>query len=322
MLNTLYSLWNPECYHGWRKKRRFFEGWYYKIVSENQKYAFAVIPGIAMDENGEKQAFIQILNGKKLKATYNKFNAEEFKPTPRKHELKIENNFFSNTNLILDLPNIKGQLFFRNLNPWSNSFFSPGIMGPFSFVPFMECYHGILSMNHIIKGKLKIKSITIDFTGGKGYIEKDWGHSFPEGYIWMQCNNFKKENFSVKASVAKIPWLKSSFIGFISGVLIDGELIEFTTYNSSKLLACKVTDSFVLISLENPEFNLDIKLTRKKTTKLVAPISGFMDSRVEECMDGKMEVFLKEKQTNNIIFNDIGYSAAVEVAGSFEQLIK
>ena len=47
-----------------------------------------------------------------------------------------------------------------------------------------------------------------------------------------------------------------------------------------------------------------------------------MDSRVEECMDGKMEVFLKEKKTNNIIFNDIGSSAAVEVAGSFEQLIK
>lgn len=112
MLNRLYSIWNPECYHGWGKKRRFFEGWYYKIVSQNQKYALAVIPGIAMDENGEKQAFIQILNGKKLKATYNKFNSAEFKPTPRKHELKIENNFFSNTNLILDLPNIKGELFF------------------------------------------------------------------------------------------------------------------------------------------------------------------------------------------------------------------
>ena len=34
-----------------------------------------------------------------------------------------------------------------------------------------------------------------------------------------QCNNFKKKNFSVKASVAKIPWLKSSFIGFIAGSL-------------------------------------------------------------------------------------------------------
>ena len=132
---------------------------------------------------------------------------------------------------------------------------------------------------------------------------------------------FKKENFSVKASVAKIPWLKSSFIGFISGVLIDGELIEFTTYNSSKLLACKVTDYFVLISFENPEFNLDIKLTRKKPTKLVAPISGFMDSRVEECMDGKMEVFLKELQTTAAIerFDDSTKDRVVQLIAKTNQ---
>ena len=320
--NRLRALFNPPLYHGWGRSRRFFEGWYYKIVSKNQKHAFAFIPGVAMDENGKKQAFIQVLDGKNLSAKYHKFNFEDFIPNSKIHHVRISKNIFKSDCISLELPEIEGELIFEKLSPWSNSIFSPGIMGPFSFVPFMECYHGILSMNHTIKGKLKIKSITIDFTGGKGYIEKDWGHSFPEGYIWMQCNNFKKENFSVKASVAKIPWLKSSFIGFISGVLIDGELIEFTTYNSSKLLACKVTDSFVLISLENPKFNLDIKLTRKKPTKLVAPISGFMDSRVEECMDGKMEVFLKEKKTNNIILNDIGYSAAVEVAGSFEQLIK
>ena len=42
-----------------------------------------------MDENGTKQAFIQVLNGKKLKTKYNKFNESEFQPTPKKHELKI-----------------------------------------------------------------------------------------------------------------------------------------------------------------------------------------------------------------------------------------
>ena len=36
------------------KSKRFFEGWYYKVVSENQRHAVAIIPGIAMDENGKK----------------------------------------------------------------------------------------------------------------------------------------------------------------------------------------------------------------------------------------------------------------------------
>tara|TARA_Y200000002_G_scaffold54914_1_gene40243 strand:+ start:1160 stop:2131 length:972 start_codon:yes stop_codon:yes gene_type:complete len=322
MLNRLYSIWNPECYHGWGKKRRFFEGWYYKIVSQNQKYALAVIPGIAMDENGEKQAFIQILNGKKLKATYNKFNSAEFKPTPRKHELKIENNFFSNTNLILDLPNIKGQLFFRNLNPWSNSFFSPGIMGPFSFVPFMECYHGILSMDHDIQGELFLDGEKISFDKGKGYIEKDWGHSFPVGYVWMQTNHFSQPGISLKVSIAKIPFLKSSFIGYIAGVLINGKLIEFTTYNGTKLILCKVSEKLVEIEMENNNYVLSIKAEREEATSLAAPISGFMTARIEESLDGNVHVILKNKKSNVTLLNDLGASAGIEVAGDYKVLLK
>ena len=103
-----------------------------------------------MDENGNKQSFIQVLDGINNIAKYYKFKPEEFKPTPRKHSLRIGENYFSRDEISLDLPNIKGNLKFINLSPWSNSFLSPGIMGPYSFIPFMECYHGIvLSLIHI-----------------------------------------------------------------------------------------------------------------------------------------------------------------------------
>ena len=46
-------------------------------------------------------------------------------------------------------------------------------MGPFAFVPFMECYHGIVSMDHIIQGELEIDGVNIDFSNGRGYLEKD-----------------------------------------------------------------------------------------------------------------------------------------------------
>jgi hypothetical protein len=65
LFNQLHTLWHPACYHGWGRSKRFFEGWYYKLVSVNEAHAFAIIPGIAMDENGQKQAFIQVLDGKK-----------------------------------------------------------------------------------------------------------------------------------------------------------------------------------------------------------------------------------------------------------------
>lgn len=322
MLNEIYALWHPECYHGWSKKKSFFEGWYYKVVSEDQKHAFAIIPGIAMDENGVKQSFIQVLDGVNLKATYHKFESEEFCPTPKKHALKIKNNFFGEKNLLLDLPYLKGELFFKDLTPWSNSFFSPGIMGPFSFMPFMECYHGILSMDHSIKGELCLNGKKISFDNGKGYMEKDWGHSFPEGYIWMQSNHFSNNGMSIKVSVAKIPFLKSSFIGHIAGVLFKDQLIEFTTYNRTKLNVCKVTQKYVQVEMENPFYRLEINAQREKATSLAAPILGFMSGRIEESMKAKIHVVLLDKKTQQILINDTGSSAGIEVAGNYKLLLK
>lgn len=322
MLNTIHALWHPEYYHGWKKTKRFFEGWYYKVISENQKHAFAIIPGISMDKNGQKQAFIQVLDGKNLKATYHKFDVKEFQPTQKKHELKIQNNFFSENKLILDLPHIKGELLFENLTPWSNSFFSPGIMGPFSFIPFMDCYHAILSMNHNIKGQLSLNGENLFFDKGKGYMEKDWGHSFPEGYIWMQSNHFSQKGTSVKASIAKIPLLKSSFIGHIAGILFNGQLIEFTTYNRTKLTTCKVSQKNVQVEMENPMYVLKINAQRERTTSLAAPILGLMSGRIEESLNAKIHIILLDKKTNQTLIDDTGTSAGIEVAGDYKLLLK
>lgn len=322
MLNTIHALWHPEYYHGWKKTKRFFEGWYYKVISENQKHAFAIIPGISMDKNGQKQAFIQVLDGKSLKATYHKFDVKEFQPTQKKHELKIQNNFFSENKLILDLPHIKGELLFENLTPWSNSFFSPGIMGPFSFIPFMDCYHAILSMNHNIKGQLSLNGENLFFDKGKGYMEKDWGHSFPEGYIWMQSNHFSQKGTSIKASIAKIPLLKSSFIGHIAGILFNGQLIEFTTYNRTKLTTCKVSQKNVQIEMENPMYVLKINAQRERTTSLAAPILGLMSGRIEESLNAKIHIILLDKKTNQTLIDDTGTSAGIEVAGDYKLLLK
>jgi tocopherol cyclase len=318
----IHSLWNPECYHGWGKNKKFFEGWYYKIVSENQEHKLAIIPGIAMDKKGNKQAFIQVLDGKNLEASYHKFLADDFKPTPRKHNLSIKKNRFTENSIEIDLPDLKGKLKFKQRNPWSSSILSPNIMGPFSFVPFMECYHGILSMDHEIEGTLEYKNKKISFDNGRGYTEKDWGHSFPEGYVWMQSNHFSKPGVSIKASIAKIPWLGSSFIGHIAGVLIDGKLIEFTTYNGTKLKKCSISSKEVYLEMENQKHSLYILAKREEATSLAAPIAGFMDARIEESMNAQIEVKLTNKKTNIVLLEDTGFSAGLEVAGNFKVLLK
>ena len=321
MIKQLKSIFHPDQFQGWGKTKSYFEGWYFKVVTADENHAFAFIPGIAMDENGSQQSFIQVLDGIKRTAEYLKFDATEFIPKSGKFEIKIAGNFFSGNEFQLNLSSVQGHLRFSEQTPWPNEWYSPGIMGPYSFVPFMECYHGILSMNHRIDGQLTVLGETIDFTNGRGYIEKDWGRSFPSAYTWLQTNHFTQSGISLKASVAKIPWLGSSFVGFIAGVWLNDRLIQFTTYNGSKLIKSFIDKEKVELILENKNYRIEIKAHREKSTQLASPILGFMDGRIEESMTSEIEVNLFDKKNHVLLLNDKGRNAGLEVAGNVEEIV-
>ena len=321
LTRKINSIFNPSFFQGWGKTKSYFEGWYFKVVDVTENFAFAFIPGIAMDENGKKQAFIQVLDGKKKTAEYHRFDARDFVPATDHFELRIQQNKFSNHDLILDLPGISANLKFQNNIPWPNPWYSPGIMGPYTFVPFMECYHGIVSMDHVIEGRITIDKERIDLSNGKGYIEKDWGRSFPSAYVWMQSNHFKQENTSLKVSVAKIPWIRNSFVGFIAGLWLKGNLIQFTTYNKSKLIKSLIDKDMVELQLENRNYKLEIKAKRDHATSLASPILGFMDGRIEESMTSNIEVWLTDLKSNQVVFHDTGRNTGLEVAGKIDEII-
>ena len=235
-------------------------------------------------------------------------------------KLNIGPNYFSNDVMRLDLPSATGELHFTERTTWPSTFYSPGIMGPYSFVPFMECYHGILSMDHHIDGILELEGETVDFTDGRGYIEKDWGKSFPSAYFWMQTNHFSQPGISLIASVAKIPWMGSSFIGFIAGIWLHDRLIQFTTYNGSRLVQSFADQLQVTLVFENRNHRLEILAHREKSTLLASPILGLMDGRIEESMTSLIDVKLFDKKSHTILFCDTGRNAGLEVAGKVKQL--
>ena len=321
ILKKINAFFNPAYFQGWGKQKNYFEGWYFKVLNADGSKAFAFIPGIAMDKEGNKQSFVQVLNGRKKTAVYHKFPASDFKPSPTEFYVEVNTNRFSSSYISLNLPGAIGTLTFNGNRPWPNSFFSPGIMGPFSFVPFMECYHGIVSMDHSISGKLVIDDEEIDFENGRGYIEKDWGRSFPSAYIWLQSNHFSTPGISLKTSIAKIPWLGSSFVGFIAGLHLHDQLIQFTTYNRTSLKKSFANDKEVGIVLENNKYRLEIKAKRDQATALASPILGLMDGRIEESMSSEVEVKLYDKRNNSLIFHDIGKHTALEVAGKIDEII-
>lgn len=320
MLERVHAFFNPEEFRGWGKRKNYFEGWYFKLLSADEKTALAIIPGIAMDGTGNAHSFIQVLDGRTRSSVYHRFPISDFFAEKYKFQITIGRNHFSSAGLKVDLPELSADLRFSGNQGWPKPFYSPGIMGPYSFAPFMECYHGIVSMDHQINGELFLSGNRIDMDGGRGYMEKDWGRSFPSAYFWMQSNHFDEPGTSFKCSVAKIPWLHKSFVGFIGGLLLKGKLYRFTTYNGTKLFRSFADHSKVEIILENRNYRLEVLAHRDLATALASPIQGFMNGRIEESMSAKLDVVLIDKKKNAPVFQQRGRNAGLEVAGNIPQI--
>jgi len=321
IIKKIRGVFHPEQFQGWAKTRNYFEGWYFKVVNETETKAFAFIPGIAIKSSNEKHAFIQILDGKKRTAHYHKFEFETFKPDSDRFKIAFGNNHFSEQGLQLNLPGFKANLQFSENIRWPNHWYSPGIMGPYTFLPMMECYHGIVSMDHGITGQIEVDGEVFDFRNGRGYIEKDWGKSFPSAYVWIQTNHSSQPGISLKVSVARIPYLTYSFIGFIAGIWLGDRLIQFTTYNRSVLKKSLIDTEKVGIVMESKEFRLEILARREVGTALASPILGMMDGRIEESMNARIEVNLIDRKSGKSVFYDIGRNAGLEVAGKIEEIL-
>lgn len=320
------ALYNPAMYHGHGKTQNFFEGWYYKFISADEQNVWAIIPGVFLGQGGrDSHAFIQTLNGRTGQSHYHRFPLEAFRAGRDEFDVQIERNHFRAEcfSLNLERPEQKltGKLNFHNPLPWPVTTFSPGIMGWYSFVPFMECYHGVVSLNHPVSGVLNIDSQRVDFDNGRGYIEKDWGQAFPRAWVWMQTNHFAQPGTCLSASVARIPWLGAAFRGFIVGFWHNGHLHRFATYNNAQILNLQITDSQVIWAMHNATHRLELVAQRAEGGLLHAPMRTAMQARVLESLTASVRVRLTERRSAQVLFDDVGHHAGLEVGGEVKLIL-
>ena len=207
---------------------------------------------------------------------------------------------------------IKGEIDYSSIVKYPSTLLSPGIMGWYSFVPFMECKHGIGSVLHTIKGSLIMNQQKIDFTNGTGYIEKDWGTSFPESWVWLHCNTFSRPENSFTFSVAKIPWLGSFFIGHICFLYHNKKFYQFATYNGSKITQLSFKAPILEIEIINKTHKLKIKAVQNRSGVLKAPAIGEMNRMIKESVDSTIEIGLFENN-GKLVYSDSGSRAGLEI---------
>ena len=141
-----------------------------------------------------------------------------------------------------------GKLFLGNLNPLKKK-----VMGPFSYVPFMECRHDIYSMYHEVQGEIIINNEKIDFMDGIGYIEGDKGRNFPKKYVWY---NSITKNASITLAIATIPIAFINFIGVLCFIKSKDKEYYFCTWNNVKVK--KLKHGIINLSKGKYELYLDV----------------------------------------------------------------
>lgn len=312
---------NPILFQGRNKKEHYFEGWYFKQVSEDMKTTVCFIPGISFD--GNPHSFIQAIWSKRdpesgkasLKTRYYRFPVSDFHYTDDPFSIQIAGNTFSEKGISICLQDpeytLKGKIRFGAFTEIRKDILSPGVMGPFSYLPAMECYHGVVSMGHTLNGTISLNTDLSIFDHGKGYIEKDWGVSFPSSYLWIQTNQFKDADVSFMCSVARIPFLKASFLGFICILCIGGREYRFASYNASRLKVKSFTEEKAEILFLRNGLRLAVSARAESGALLQAPLEGSMTHLIKEGLSGILSIKLMHGK--EILYKGVSKDCGIEL---------
>lgn len=249
----------------------YFCGWYFKCQSEQE--VISIIPAIHI-EHGKGSCSIQVIT---LDGTWNvEFPYCSFlkKKKTKELEFRIGENYFSMRGISLNLHKqsfqLEGTITFGQLTS-----IGCDIMGPFRYVPYMECRHSVFSMKHTVNGRFRLNGKVYDFQNGIGYIEGDRGYSFPKQYAWTQCCF---NNGSIMLSVANIPIGRFHFTGMIGVVDWNGTQYRFATYLGAKVV--NIQNGTVMIKQGN--MTLTVKQLEKQGQTLYAPVNGQMHRTIHE----------------------------------------
>ena len=181
-------------------------------------------------------------------------------------------------------------------------------------------YHGVLSFDHSLQAKPTFNGKEMNFSGGCGYIEKDWGKNFPQAWVWFQSNHFKNASACITGSVAIIPWVGNNFKGYIVGFWLNGKLYRFTTYRNSKIESLDITDSRVAWVLRNRTHRLRLNARRAQGGLLRGPTPLDMGGWVMETLSASIDVRLETLQ-GDLLFEGTNEHAELELGDASRRLI-
>lgn len=275
--------------------KRYFCGWYFKCQSASGTVALIAAYHVT---DGIMTCSVQVITEEgSYKAD---FPADAF--CHGHDSVVIDRNVFSADGICMELHTpevcVTGSLSFGPLSPIRYD-----IMGPFKFVPFMECRHSVFSMKHSVTGVLYVNGFPYTFINADGYMEGDRGFSFPREYIWTQCC-FR--DGSLMLSVADIPIFGIHFTGVIGVIQYRGREYRLATYLGAR--AAVIQEGQVVIRQGGRK--LTVRRLDDKKFPLAAPVAGSMSRTIHEA--ASCRAFYRYEEKGRVVFEFASDRASFE----------
>ena len=263
-------------YHGAGRRGPYFEGWYLKHQTR-EGAALALIPAYHVDGEGRRSASLQVLA--EGRSWWLEYPGAAFHASEQVLHVQVGQSLFTEQETRLHVEregiSLHGTVRYGPFTPLQSD-----IMGPFRFLPAMECAHGVLSMGHPLAGSLTLNGKLLDFSGGTGYIETDRGRSFPSAYLWTQCVWQESSLNSLMLSIATIPLAGIRFTGCICAVLYGGREYRLATYRGARAEQWHGRGAVI----RQGKYRLTAELLEGQGCPLRAPADGVMGRTIHESL--------------------------------------
>ena len=142
----------------------------------------------------------------------------------------------------------------------------------------------------------------------------------PSSWIWLQSNCFEVQGVSLMLSIARIPWLGSSFTGHLTFIFINNRYHVFATYNGSSYTIEDGDPEKIQVSFENRKYRLEIDIPKsRKGGKLQAPVDGELVRSISERNDEEVKAVFSD-HNGSILFSGTGRNCGIEIVGSIGEL--
>jgi hypothetical protein len=299
--------YKPNSIRGTFERNKFFEGWFQKVYSKAHKASFILIYGYATHNSDDEFGFLQVLIPNQVpELVY--FPKNEVSCDIEKHIFRMGNNLLTTELIRIDINGLRIDLNLKNTQPFRTF---KNSMGYTYFIPNLPCYHSVLNTAQSVSGEIQYKGLCYTLDHEMGYLEKNWGTTFPENYFWVHAIDPNNPAISLLFSRAQIVWLGKTYIKHVGYFCFDGQQIELRELKNFSVSNSNLSPENRIIQIRSASAQFDLALEYGREVLFKGPKDGTLSRIIQHQTDASIKVSLTYENRSHQFqmvgnFEDIG----------------